>query len=252
MRQLFERLLAEHLPAGRVADVRIGLNWTAVVLESEHGLRAGLAATLTPDGWAHGRPFVRVAGTLVGLPTASVTGLLWSDSPTERSLGLAALNALIDVTKSPTEEGNAEALLLGRAPGRRVAVIGHFPFVDRLRTAAETCWVLELRPGPSDLPADLAPEIVPQADIVVITAMSLLNDTFESLVRLPRADAFVLLLGPTTPLSPVLFDYGVDAISGTVVLDIPTVLAGVSEGANFHQIKGKQLVTLLRPRAELA
>ena len=61
--------------------------------------------------------------------------------------------------------------------------------------------------------------------------------------------AFVLVLGPTTPLSPVLFNYGVDVISGTLVTDPETVLRYVSQGASFRQVKrskGVKLLTLIR------
>jgi hypothetical protein len=43
-----------------------------------------------------------------------------------------------------------------------------------------------------------------------------------------------------------LFEYGIDALSGTLVLDIPAALAAVSQGANFRQIPGKRLVTMQR------
>jgi hypothetical protein len=168
-----------------------------------------------------------------------------SDSLTERSIGFAALNALLDIDEDGCVDRNAEDLILER--GRAVAVVGHFPFVSRVREAAQICWVLELNPGPGDLPAERAPEIIPQADVVAITGMSLINGTFESLAALPRPGAFVVVLGPSTPLSPLLFDYGVDAISGAVVVDIPAALAAISQGANFRQIPGKRLLTMTRP-----
>ncbi len=103
----------------------------------------------------------------------------------------------------------------------------------------ELVWVLELNPGPSDLPAERAPEIIPQADVVAITGMTLINGTFEALAALPRPGAYVVVLGPSTPLSPLLFEYGVDAISGAVITDISAALAAVSQGANFRQIPGE-------------
>ena len=143
-------------------------------------------------------------------------------------------------------ERNAEEIILKRGRGLRVAVVGHFPFVPSVRAAAAECWVLELAPGPDDLPAERAPEILPQADVVAITGMTLVNGTFEGLAALARPEAYVLLLGATTPLSPLLFEYGVDALSGTILLDIPAALAAVSQGANFRQIPGKRLVTMQR------
>jgi uncharacterized protein (DUF4213/DUF364 family) len=87
--------------------------------------------------------------------------------------------------------------------------------------------------------------VTSQADVVAITGTSLINHTFEDLIELCRPDAFVLVLGPTTPFSPVLFDYGADVISATLVTDPETVLCYVSQGASFRQIKRSKGVRLL-------
>ena len=42
---LVTRLLAGLASSGPVVDVRIGTHWTAVVVETPRGLKAGLAAT---------------------------------------------------------------------------------------------------------------------------------------------------------------------------------------------------------------
>jgi len=65
-------------------------------------------------------------------------------------------------------------------------------------------------------------------------------------MALCRPDAYVLLLGATTPLSPILFRAGVTALSGTQVVDPGAVRAAVLQGATFRQIPGKRLLTMLR------
>ena len=47
-------------------------------------------------------------------------------------------------------------------------------------------------------------------------------------------------------LEPILFDYAVDAISGTKVINTGLALRCVSEGANFRQIKGTRRLTMIR------
>ncbi len=241
-----ERLLAGLAFSGPVTDVRVGTHWTAVVADTAAGPRAGLASTQLVHDLEHGRPAVREAGQLIGKDARELAALACSDSLTERSIGFAALNALLEVDMSRCVDRNAEELILERGRGRKVAVIGHFPFIPKVREAAETCWVLELNPLQGDLPAAMAPEMIPQADVLAITGMALVNGTFEALAALPRPDAFVVVLGASTPLSPLLFDYGVDAVSGTVVVDIPLALTGVGQGANFRQISGKRLLTMMR------
>jgi uncharacterized protein (DUF4213/DUF364 family) len=130
--------------------------------------------------------------------------------------------------------------------GKRVALVGHFPFIPRLREHVGKLWVLELQPRGEDLSADAAEEVIPQADVLAITGTTLINRTFEGLMALRRSDALVLVLGPSTPLSPVLFDHGAHLLSGSVVEDIESVLRTVSQGANFRQIhrQGVRLVTM--------
>jgi uncharacterized protein (DUF4213/DUF364 family) len=244
---LVDRLLAALTSSGPVADVRVGTHWTTVVVDTSAGMRAGLAATQMVHDLEHGRPAVRDAGQLIGRDARELAGLALSDSLTERSVGFAALNALLDVDESACVDRNAEDLIMERGRGRTVAIVGHFPFVPKVREAARTCWVLELTPGPDDLPAERAPELIPQADVVAITGMTLINGTFEALAALPQPGAFVVVLGPSTPLMPLLFEYGVDAISGAIVMDIPAALTAISQGANFRQIPGKRLLTMTRP-----
>jgi hypothetical protein len=85
---------------------------------------------------------------------------------------------------------------------------------------------------------------VPQADVVGITGTAFINHTIEHLLALCRPDAYVVVLGATAPLSPVLFDYGVDAISGTKVIEPEVALRHVGQGATFRQTRGTRRLTL--------
>jgi uncharacterized protein (DUF4213/DUF364 family) len=230
-----------------VAQVLVGSFWTAVVLDSEP-LRCGLASTLRGESHEAGPP-VREAGHLLNRSGRELAELLRSSSILEASIGMAAFNALLEVDEKACTQVNAADVILERATGKRVAIVGHFPFVQRVCQAAATCWVLELRPRPGDLPSDQADQILPQADVVALTGTSLINHTFDDLIRLCRPDAFVLLLGATAPLCPILFERGVDALSGTRVINPAQVLQSISQGATFRQIKregGLRLLTWLK------
>lgn len=55
--------------------------------------------------------------------------------------------------------------------------------------------------------------------------------------RCPRSDP---------PLAPALFEYGVDVISGTRVVEPLLALRCVAEGAVFRQLRGVRLLTMQR------
>jgi hypothetical protein len=183
---------------------------------------------------------------LIGRQALSVAAWALSDDAGRAAAGMAAINSLIEPDLARCREMNARDVLLERAPGHFVAMVGHFPFTDELRAAAGRLAVLELHPRPGDLPAEQAAAILPAADVVGITAITLANHTFDALVRLCRPDAFVVMLGGTTPLSPVLFDFGVDVIAGTIVTDPARLMEGISRGATFRQLEGKRPVLMFR------
>jgi uncharacterized protein (DUF4213/DUF364 family) len=88
--------------------------------------------------------------------------------------------------------------------------------------------------------------LIPQADVVALTGTALINHTLEPLLALCRPDALVVVLGPSTPLSPVIFSRGASVLSGTRVVDEAAVQRTVSQGASFQQVEGVRLLTIAR------
>ena len=238
-----ESLLSSVTFDSPVRQVCLGPFWTAVVLDTEP-VRCGLASTLRRATHAEGPPVPR-AGRLLEHSGQELAGWLSSSSLLEASIGMAAFNALLEVDDTSCSEVNAERLILEQGNGRRVAIVGHFPFVERVRQEAAECWVIELNPRPGDVPAEQADLILPQADVVALTGTSLINHTFDDLIGLCRPDAYVILLGASAPLSPVLFEHQVDAICGTRVEDVSAVLQAITQGATFRQLPGKRLLTMV-------
>ncbi len=246
--------LLAHLPSGKVHEVRIGLLWTAVVAQVEGGLRCGLASTLSFAHEHEAEPLVPQAGTLQDMEAHALAQWALSEKPILASVGMAAINALLPPLPHLWFEANAEDLIAALGAGRRVVLVGHFPFVERLRGRVGELLVLEQTPRPGDLAAELAPQVVPTAEVLVITAMTLANHTLEGLLALRSPGARVLLLGPSTPLSPRLFAHGVDVLCGAAVTDIEAVLRAISQGANFRQVHraGVRLVNLSNPSLDLS
>jgi hypothetical protein len=224
------------LPDGEVREVRIGLHWTVVVVETGGVLRCGLSATLfTPHGHDQG-PDIPEAGHLDCASGRELAEMALSAHPTQASVGVAAINALLPRQSQLWSEDNAEEVIARHGKGKRVVLVGRFPFVPRLRQRVGELIVLEQDPGPDDLPAEMAPQALPTAQVAAITGMTLINHTLEGLLALCPPEAFVIVLGPSTPLTPLLFDHGVDILSGAVVTAIEPVLRIVSQGGNFRQV----------------
>ena len=116
---------------------------------------------------------------------------------------------------------------------------------DTLVSVARRCWIVEQEPQAGDLPAAAADRVIPDSEVVVITGSAFANRTLEGLLALARGKD-VVVLGPSAPLSPVLFDYGVFAIGGTLVEDVDLVVRQVREGATYRQLRGVKRVMMLK------
>ena len=230
---VLDELLASLVEDARVREVRTCVHWTAVVSKY-----CGLASTLHYEQHPHGHVVVRGVGSLHERSALELAQYAKSNRVLEASIGMAAINSLLNVDEERCVELNAGAWLAERGHGKKVAIVGSFPFVPGLRGKVDKLWVLERYPAEGERGAEEASDIIPHADVVAITGTSLINQTFEDLLALCRPDSSIMVLGPTTPLSSVLFDHGVEVISGTKVVDTESVLRLISQGATFRQVKG--------------
>ncbi|PKN62495.1 MAG: hypothetical protein CVU57_23945 [Deltaproteobacteria bacterium HGW-Deltaproteobacteria-15] len=225
-----------------VKDIRQGVFHTGVLTRY-----CGLAATLPRDALAQEGPLVREPGSLLDKSPGDLVHMAYSESILEAAIGMAAINSLLEVDLETCTELNAAELILKKGEGRAVAIVGHFPFIPRIREKAKRLWVIEKNPREGDFKEEDADRLLPQADVVAITGTSLTNHTLVHLLELCDPKSFVVMLGDTVPLSSILFDYGVDAVSGTRVIDPDLALRCVSQGANFRQIKGTKRLTMTKP-----
>ena len=245
---LIDDLLAD-IPDGEITEVRSGLHLTAVVAEVGGVRRCGLAATVTGQRPHCTEPDFPQAGELERLSGLGLAALAKSGQPPLNSVGVAAINALLPQEPETWVDVNAEEVIASHGPEATVVLVGHFPFVPRLRPRVGELLVLEQRPQEGDLPESAAQEAMSHASVVAITSMTLVNHTLEGLLEFCPPEAEVLLLGPSTPLSPVLFSYGVDVLCGSVVQSIDPVLHVVGQGGNFRQVHkaGVRLVSVRSP-----
>jgi uncharacterized protein (DUF4213/DUF364 family) len=225
-----------------VVEVHTCVFWTAVITGPPFS--CGLASSLKQDSpIEHHKKKVRDVGKLTNKSTKELSGFAYSDNLLEAAIGMATINSLLTIDESLCVEQNAFDVLARKGEGKNIAVVGHYPFVPKLKALAKNLWVIEKNPKEGDLPEKAAEEKLPQADVVCLTGTSLLNKTFDSMIKLCY-DKFVVMVGPTTPLSTVLFDYGIDVISGSKIIDRKKVIQCISQGATFQQVQGVKLLTL--------
>jgi uncharacterized protein (DUF4213/DUF364 family) len=238
--KVLDDLMATLDTDAEVKDIRMGLFHTAVLTRN-----CGLAATLPRDALEQEPPSVKEPGRLLEKSASELARMAYSDNILEAAIGMAAINSLLEVNDKQCRELNASEIIAEKGKGKKVAIIGHFPFVPRLREVVAELWVIEKNPRPGDFTEDEAENLVPQADVVGITGTAFTNHTIEKLLKLCRPEAYVVTVGDTAPLSPVLFDHGINAICGTKVTDPRLAMNCVSQGATYRQIKGIRQLTMV-------
>lgn len=237
---ILKDILASLNHDAEIKDIRIGIFHTAVLTRN-----CGLAASLPKDALKQSSPRVVSPGFLMDKTARELTDMVFSESILEAAIGMAGINSLIDIDESRCSELNASEIIAEKGRDKNVVIIGHFPFIPKIREIVRNLWVIEKNPQPGDYPEEKARELIPEADVLAITGTAITNHTIEELLKIKNKNTYTIVLGDSAILSPVLFDYGVDAIAGTKVLDPDLVLKCISQGANFRQVKGiKKLIML--------
>lgn len=231
-----------------VKDVRIGLAYTGVMLSENYG---GVACT--PLYEFSGCPALGFAGSLKGKTADKVLELALSENPLEATVGIATANALshmlLDTKPEKFSTSNIDILDLIK-PDDKVAMVGYFgPLVPKILKITTKLTVLEKReietPKTRTLPPENAREILPASDVIILSASTLANRTFDELLSLRGAAKEIVLLGPSAPLYPApFFERGITAVMGTQILDPMTMLTIVSEAGGtkkLHKYCGEKI-----------
>ena len=232
-----------------IEDIAVGIFWTFVRTQY------GCAISASAHRWYPDPPgaIIPGAGTLCGTPVLDLAPLYQSESLTARSLANAAVSASFDATQMTGSvfPGKAQTLLESLCAGqtRHIALIGHFHFADELRAMGHKLDIYELdgRCEPGDIPSSRIPQYLPDADIVIMTSSTLITHATEQILSACSQNAFKMIVGPTVPIHPVLWDFGFDAICGSVITDPNQVSATAREGGNHKQMTGAQKLNFIRP-----
>jgi uncharacterized protein (DUF4213/DUF364 family) len=249
--KIIDELIQNFDFSNNLKEIFIGLYTTYV----ENEIQAGLSSTLYFSSLAnnlntsnHKHFYIKDAGNLKNKTGKELCEYINSDTILEASIGMAAINsyvnAQLDIKK--TKHLNAAKLILEKGENKNIGVIGHFPFIDNLKKSAKNLYVFELFPKcETDLGPDEYEKFLPECDVVAITGTTLLNHTLENVMQYIKPKSFKIMLGPSTPMSEILLDYGFNALCGSYVENKQATINHITQAVSFKQIAGISHLTLI-------
>jgi uncharacterized protein (DUF4213/DUF364 family) len=227
------RIVAGGEEGALVSDVRIGLGYTAVMLDDN---RAGVAYTFREEATGGCSPFKKLR-PIVGRHSSELLTLLSSQYLIEVAVGLACANALVNVDDVRLRPGDILEHLELRSDDH-VGMVGFFgPLVGILEKKVDSLTVFEddRPPGEPVRPAGEAEEILPDCQVAIITATSIINRSIETLLEAAEGCREVVVLGASTPLLAEAFaTRTVTWLSGVIVQEPREIMQIVSEGGGMR------------------
>jgi uncharacterized protein (DUF4213/DUF364 family) len=254
-----KKILGAELAQLTVERAVFGLFFSGVKLSSGHG---GLCFTPIKEmpeavccpSTAKAMP---LSGKLAGRSVEKYLEDLYSQNPLKKTLGIATLNALSTLCweKETASERNY-VITMGEdafdkvdvTQYQKTVVIGALvPMLKKLNKAEADYKVLEMdsrtlkgKELEHYAPATDAPRYLPEADLIVITGVTILNNTLFDLLKMAKKGAEIIVTGPTASMLPeAFFKYGVTLLGGIVVTKADEILDIISEGGSGYHFFGK-------------
>lgn len=134
--RILDELITSLSEDSTVHAVHVCVFWTAVVSKNW-----GLASTLHEGHPIH--KIVREPGRLRGKSALELARYAKSDRLLEASIGMAAINSLIDIDETRCVEKNALDILAEKGMDKDIAIVGHFPWISRLKKVARRLFIIE-------------------------------------------------------------------------------------------------------------
>lgn len=252
--QLVRERMGRRLTSLVVEELRIGVFFTGVKLESGH---AGLAFTPIreiPEAVCCPSSAARMpdAGKLATKDIDELLSYAKSPNPIKGAIGVAVLNALSHYL---LENGLSQEydIRYGRdgldfmeiGSHETVCLVGAFtPYIRRFKTSGNQFFIIEKTPEPLRpeemryyKPTSEGPRALSESDVVIITGSAIVNHTIEGLLHHTKPDSRVGIIGPTASMLPdVYFKEGVDILAGVRITDPDVMLRILGEGGSGYHL----------------
>ncbi|MBC7194268.1 MAG: DUF364 domain-containing protein [Caldisericia bacterium] len=220
-----------------VKDLVIGVRWIGVKTN-----KVGISITFDNNKHMTG---IEEAGEFVGKKSEELLEYIKTFDTLKIGIGLATLNSLIETPKN-YEIINIFDYLVEKGRDKRIVFIGHFEDVQKLKGVAKELIILERKPKDEDFLDTFQEYLIPKGDIIAITGSTFANKSIKRILELSKGK-YTIVFGPSTPLSTVLFDYGVDIIGGILIKDGNKVFNIISQGGSIKNFKNYvEFITIKR------
>lgn len=212
--ELYDVLIQGVSSDALITDTLMGECWTAVETRNHFGMAMTTPVDTAPR---------MLSADHTGLSLKELAQAAKSWNLTEAGFGMAAVNAYYNTPArldslgayEPFERYCTNGVDL---QGKHIGVVGHLNMPPSVYEQAASLRILERNPRPGDYPDSACDWLLPQCDVVIITASTLVNKTLPRLLELSK-NAYTILAGPSCPLCPQLLELGIDRIAGLVVTD---------------------------------
>lgn len=264
-------IMSDELETVVIERAVVGLFFTGVKLSTGHAGACATPIKAIPDAVccpssAHAMPF---PGKMRGRLAASFLDEVQQQDGIRRAVGIASMNALAALCwdRRPHPDVDMEIGVdafdaAGIRPGQTVVVVGAFvPFLRELKKRGQPYLVLEQNPAtlkPDEMPyyrhAAQARVVVPEADVLLVTGTTLLNDTLDDILAAARPDTCKVVVGPTVGLVPDAYlRRGCDVLGTIQVTEADAFLDVLAEGGSGYHFFGRSAQKIvLRSRRRIA
>lgn len=248
----------------------LGLFFSGVKLSSGHGgicftpVKEIPEAVCCPSSAAA----MPLSGKLSGRNVKDYIDDIFKENVLRRALGIATLNALSTLCWEKMNDKNYEISTnvdafdeIEITKEEKVVVVGALvPMIKKLIKNGNEFCILEMDPATLKehemkyfVDACNSDKVVPSADVLVITGVSVINNTLEGLLSLAKKDARIVVTGPTVSMLPdAFFKRGVTVIGGIIVTKSDEVLDVISEGGSGYHFFGKSAErTVIKLKGEI-
>jgi len=237
-----------------VEDVRVGLTYVAVKLSGNDSC-CGIGHVLRSELPTHCFR-AEALYPMIGRNASELAELILEPDPLLPSIGIATINAVFsehaEKLRGVLKGDVVDSLKL--EDDDVVGMVGNFvPIVRRLEGRVKEIRILErkvmdtCKPKSQDIkcgcdefvkyyPDWAWEDVLPECDVAIITASTIVNRTLDSLISACAGKAReVALVGPTTTLAPEVFrHHGVTFLGGVRISSSRKVMEIISQGGGMN------------------